>query len=272
MNLLAHALLAGEDPDAVVGNLIADFIRPADLDSLPPGVRRGVLLHRHIDGFTDRHPVVQRSIARIGGRWGWFSGILIDVYYDHILAAGWDRFHDQPLRAFVDGVHEVLTAQLADVPADAGQILRGFVAADRLASYASADGITDALARLSDRIAARLPKRAVRLEEAVPDLLGSHQELAEDFETFFPAVRPVRRRMAVNGAVVRTVGVPRSRTPDPTPKDGLRPYYMIPPDPFRGHVAGHVVEPELPPELADLPVVLTLVEELVHPGVRWRTC
>ena len=84
VNLLAHALLAGDSEESILGNLIADFVRPAEVERLSAAVRTGVTMHRHIDAFTDRHSVVQRSIARIGRDWGWFSGILIDVYYDHV--------------------------------------------------------------------------------------------------------------------------------------------------------------------------------------------
>jgi acyl carrier protein phosphodiesterase len=189
VNLLAHALLAGDDRENLVGNLIADFLRPADLEQLTPGVRQGVLQHRHIDGFTDRHPVVQRSIGRIGKRWGWFSGILIDVYYDHILARCWDQFHVLQLRAFVDRVHGIVTDTAEMIPDPAREVIRGFLLADRLMSYATADGIADSLARLSDRIAKRMPQRAVRLEEALPDLLRVHELLAEDFAVFFPHMK-----------------------------------------------------------------------------------
>ena len=90
-----------------------------------------------MDAFTDRHPVVQRSIARIGPTWGWFSGILIDVYYDHLLALDWDRYSDVPLRAFVDRAHGVIRDHAEFMPEPA----RGHAAAVRR------DGPADELRR-----------------------------------------------------------------------------------------------------------------------------
>ena len=57
MNLLAHLhLSAGLSAEETAGNVLADFL-PNDLVA-PPGIDRGITLHRKIDGFTDRHPLV----------------------------------------------------------------------------------------------------------------------------------------------------------------------------------------------------------------------
>ena len=189
MNLLAHAVLASPGDESLVGNLIADFVRPADVDQLSPGMRAGVMQHRRVDAFTDRHPDVQRSIRRVSARWGWFSGILIDMYYDHVLSVEWSAHVGGSRRAFIDGVHAVLLASASDMPAAAGEVMRGFVRDDRLASYADPAGLADALARLSDRIATRIPTRAVRLEQAMPELQAAHAELRADFGRFWPDLR-----------------------------------------------------------------------------------
>ena len=86
MNFLAHLHLADPDPGLMLGGIVADFARPPELAALPPEVQDGVRLHRMIDGFTDSHPVVRGSVARIAEKYHWFSGIVIDIYYDHILA------------------------------------------------------------------------------------------------------------------------------------------------------------------------------------------
>jgi acyl carrier protein phosphodiesterase len=188
MNFLAHLYLSADDPEAMIGNLVADFIKGPAIDSLPPGVRAGVRQHRAVDAFTDRHPVVMRSVARIGKTWGWFSGIIIDVYYDHILARDWGRYAEVPLRAFVDRAHGVIREHAEYMPEEARGYALRFVEADRMMSYAEVDGsgVEEALRRLSDRIAARMPRRAAPLHLAMPDLRAAHPELAADFQDFFP--------------------------------------------------------------------------------------
>lgn len=188
MNFLAHLYLSADDPEAMVGNLVADFVKGADVEKLPPGVQAGVRQHRTVDAFTDRHPAVMRSIARIGKTWGWFSGIIIDVYFDHVLARDWGRYAEEPLRSFVDRAHGIFRDHAAFMPEEARGYALRFVETDRMMSYAQADGsgVEEALRRLSDRIAVRIPKRAVPLHDAMPDLRAAHPALAADFHEFFP--------------------------------------------------------------------------------------
>jgi acyl carrier protein phosphodiesterase len=188
MNFLAHLYLSDDKPEAMVGNLVADFIKGPAIDLLSPGVQAGIRQHRTVDAFTDRHPVVMRSIARIGKTWGWFSGIIIDVYYDHILACDWVRYSDMTLREFVDRAHDVIRQHAGFMPEEARSYALRFVETDRMMSYAQPDGsgVEEALRRLSDRITARMPKRAVQLEAAMPELRNLHNDLAADFHEFFP--------------------------------------------------------------------------------------
>jgi acyl carrier protein phosphodiesterase len=186
VNFLAHLHLADGTPPSMVGGVIADFVRRPEVERLPTGVQEGVRLHRLIDAFTDRHPIVHRSIARLGGKFGWFSGILIDVYYDHILARDWPHYSSEPLREFADRAYSALEDLLPIVPEEVGGYVRGFIDDDRLVRYATPEGIAEALARISDRVALRMPRHAMRLETAMPDLLITDARLTTDFQTFYP--------------------------------------------------------------------------------------
>jgi acyl carrier protein phosphodiesterase len=186
MNYLAHLYLAEHTPESLIGNLVADFVKGSDLSHLTPGIQRGIRLHRRVDSFTDSHPVVQRSIARISAKWGWFSGILIDVYYDHILATTWEEWSSESLRAFVDRVHQQLAEHVDLSPAAGSEMIGKLIESDRLFSYQTSEGIHDALFWLSRRIRERMPKREIQLEQAVPDLIENTHALTEDFREFFP--------------------------------------------------------------------------------------
>lgn len=170
----------------MVGGIAADFVRGPDVAALPADVQDGVQLHRLIDGFTDRHPVVQRSVGRIAEKFGWFSGIVIDVYYDHILARDWGRYSAEPLAEFAARANAALESRLSVVPDESRPFLRGFIDENRLVQYATVEGIADTLARVSNRIARRIPSRAMRLETAMPDLIAQHDLIAADFHAFYP--------------------------------------------------------------------------------------
>lgn len=186
MNFLAHLHLADGAPGDMTGGVAADFVRNPDLHRLAPDVLRGVMLHRLIDGFTDRHPVTLRSISRVARAMGWYGGIVIDIYYDHILARDWPRYSSEPLAAFAARSYRVLEDGHGALPDDARDFIRKFVDEDRLNRYATLDGIEDTLARVSEVIAKRIPNRAMWLPDAMPLLIERDADLAADFRAFYP--------------------------------------------------------------------------------------
>jgi acyl carrier protein phosphodiesterase len=186
MNYLAHLYLADSTPESILGNLLADFVKGKDVQLLPAGIQRGIRMHRQVDSFTDRNPIVQRSITRISAKWGWFSGILIDVYYDHIFALNWNDYCGEPLRRFTSRINHCLRDNLPIVPQQFRELVGRMIESDRLFTYSTLEGIADTLLRLSARIRERIPRRNIGLESAMPDLQANHEALGKDFHDFFP--------------------------------------------------------------------------------------
>lgn len=186
MNFLAHLHLADPDPGLMLGGIVADFAKPPELAKLPPEVQDGVRLHRMIDAFTDSHAIVRGSVARISARFGWFSGIIMDIYYDHILARDWARYSLERLESFAARSYLMLEQLLPYAPGDGKDFICWMIEDNRLVQYATPQGIADTLARVSNRIAKRMPRNAVRLEEAMPLLTENDAQLAGDFHAFYP--------------------------------------------------------------------------------------
>jgi acyl carrier protein phosphodiesterase len=186
MNFLAHLHLADGRPGDMAGGVAADFVRNTDLPRLTPEVVRGVMLHRAIDGFTDRNPNTLRSIARIAKEMGWFAGIVIDIYYDHILAREWARYSAEPLPDFAARSYSVLEAHLPGLTDGATDFIRQFIDDDRLNQYGTLPGIEETLARVARVIAKRIPHRAMWLPDALPLLVARDADIAADFHAFYP--------------------------------------------------------------------------------------
>jgi acyl carrier protein phosphodiesterase len=201
LNFLAHLHLADPEPGLLLGGIAADFTRPADIAALPPEVQEGVRLHRLIDSFTDSHPIVRGSVARIADEYHWFSGIIIDIYYDHILAREWLRYSLETLDNFAVRMYGALEPLLAETPPEAAGFIRWMIDDNRLVRYSTRDGIEDTFARLSRRIATRMPRNAVRLDRAMPLLLAKDSLLAADFHAFYPELREfaARARLDISG-------------------------------------------------------------------------
>lgn len=172
MNFLAHALLAGDDPALAVGGIVGDWIKGPLPAGLPPDLARGVALHRAIDSHAETHPAFRRSRARVSPQRRRYSGVLVDIFYDHLLARDWALLHDQPLAEFCRTAYRRIAARQADLPAHAHFALDLMAVEDWLSSYARLEEIGDILARMSRR--ARQPN----------PMVGGEAEFSRDAEGF----------------------------------------------------------------------------------------
>lgn len=196
MNFLAHAVLAGDDPALIVGGVIGDWIKGPLPGRLPPDLARGVALHRAIDSHAEGNPAFQRSRNRVGGERRRYAGILVDIFYDHLLARDWLCHQPGALDAYCADVYRLIDGRLADLPEHAHHAMRLMAGENWLASYAELSGIADVLRRMSQR--ARQPNPLAGGEQAfVADAAG----FAEDFANWQADARQfVAQWIEVSGA------------------------------------------------------------------------
>ena len=197
VNWLAHAFLSKPDIEFRLGNLLADLVRGRDRAAMPAGFLEGVRHHQAIDAFTDSHPTVHRSRARIGGDFHHATGILVDVFYDHFLALDWERYSAESLEAFTARLYSDIRTGTVQFPEEARAALERMINEDRLGSYRRLDGIEASLRRVSLRLAARIG-RDLELERGVSELIANFEGLRGDFAEFFPQlVAHSRNRLKV---------------------------------------------------------------------------
>lgn len=151
MNFLAHALLAGDDPALIVGGVIGDWIKGSLPGELPDDLAKGVALHRAIDSFAESQPAFRRSRSRVSGFRRRYAGVLVDVFYDHLLARNWAAVHHRPLDEYCDAVYQSIKVRLDELPISSRPGLTLMAKEDWLTSYAQIEGIADVLARMSRR-------------------------------------------------------------------------------------------------------------------------
>jgi acyl carrier protein phosphodiesterase len=185
MNWLAHVFLAGPDADCRLGNLLADMLKGPARRRLRPGLLRGIACHQAVDAFTDYHPIFHRSKRRLGPDYERFAGILVDVFYDHILATSWPHYADRSLGDFTGEIYASFPAYQAELPGEVNAVLSRLAAEDWFGSYATLAGIEEVLARISRRLSRRL-NRAIAFEHAIATLTANREPLAADFHEFFP--------------------------------------------------------------------------------------
>ncbi|WP_295004232.1 ACP phosphodiesterase [uncultured Dechloromonas sp.] len=180
MNFLAHAVLAGDDPALIVGGVVGDWIKGPLPGLLPPDLARGVALHRAIDSHAETHPAFQRSRNRVAADRRRYAGVLVDIFYDHLLAREWARLRPTPLDSYCAAVYRHIDARLADLPEHARPAMQLMAREDWLSSYADLAGIADVLQRMARR--ARQPNPLAGGEQAFSaDAAG----FADDFGQWF---------------------------------------------------------------------------------------
>ncbi|MEM0898260.1 MAG: acyl carrier protein phosphodiesterase, partial [Verrucomicrobiota bacterium] len=112
-----------------------------------------------------------------------FAGIVVDVYYDHLLSIHWQRYMDTSREVFIDSCHAALLGSPALPDPQWRPFLERLVEENWLGSYASLKGIGITL----DRISQRSP-RVAPIAGSVVELEKNFASYEEDFLAFYPEV------------------------------------------------------------------------------------
>lgn len=178
MNFLAHALLAGEEPALIVGGVVGDWVKGPLPAGLPADLARGVALHRAIDSHAETHPAFCRSRNRVSPARRRYAGILVDIFYDHLLARDWP--YAAPLAETCRGIYAHLATWDERLPERARPAMALMACEDWLGSYAGLDGIADVLWRMSQRV-----RRPNPLAGGEAELIADAAGFAEDFAEWY---------------------------------------------------------------------------------------
>lgn len=181
MNHLAHAWLAMPDDDIVLGGLMADFLRGPVDPQLPHGVRIGIALHRAIDSYTDAHPDIVAARRLFEPPYRRYAGILIDVWFDHLLARNWALHACGSLASFSHQVDHLLAARDAELPPRMQDFARYMRQHALPGAYRDVRMIEQVFNGLSRRLSRDNP-----LANALPLVAERSWALGRCFARFFP--------------------------------------------------------------------------------------
>lgn len=184
MNFLGHLYLSGNDPLTITGNFMGDHVKGRDLSAWPEGIQRGLRLHRSIDTHTDEHPVQRTGRQRVRAHAGRYAGVVMDIFYDHLLARDWQRYHPEPLEQYTARMYALLNAHQDLMPAASREVLYWMQRGDWLNTYATIDGVARALEGMSRRVPAGAVMRGA--EKVLADHLETYRS---EFATFLPDLR-----------------------------------------------------------------------------------
>ena len=184
MNFLAHALLSPDDDAIRAGNVCADFIKGGISGIAHPGIAAGVVLHRAIDRFADRHPAFRACMTHVAEPRTRYARVIVDVFFDHCLARSWTRYSAVRFESFVERVCADLERHSDIIPVRDRDRFTRMVESRWLGIYATRTGI--------DRVFAGLARRARfahQLDEAAVDLDRHYPAIEVSFHVLMSALR-----------------------------------------------------------------------------------
>lgn len=184
MNFLAHAYLSFGQEEILVGNMISDFVKGKAQYSFSPGIRKGIILHRRIDEFTDSHHAIKEAKEYFRPFYRLYSAPIVDVVLDHYLANDATYFREGELKNFTQNVYQTLNKYSAQMPSRFLLAFTYMQAEDWLFNYQYKHGIIKSIKGLV--------RRAQFLEDSSKaiELFNEHySSLANCYHVFFEDVK-----------------------------------------------------------------------------------
>ncbi|PWK19586.1 acyl carrier protein phosphodiesterase [Xanthomarina spongicola] len=180
MNYLAHIYLSGDNNLITIGNFMADGIRGKKYKNYPPEIQIGILLHREIDTFTDAHPIVRQSTKRLHENYSHYSGVIVDILYDHFLAKNWANYSKVPLEIYTENFYKLINSNFEILPTRTQKMMPFMIANNWLLNYASIEGIQKVLTGMNRRT-----KYVSGMDKATIELKEYYHEFENEFTLFF---------------------------------------------------------------------------------------
>ena len=178
MNYLLHCWLGRTDRGLQAGGFLGDFIKGKLDDDIPPDLKRGLQLHRHIDVQSNRLPSMRSTYHRFGTELRRPAPILLDLMADHVFAKHWEEFGTGELGEFTQSCYEAIDR--FGVPVSARRFYEHMRRTDLLARYSQLEVVEDIMMRILKRL------RFTHMEQALSCRLRENElGFREDFETYF---------------------------------------------------------------------------------------
>jgi acyl carrier protein phosphodiesterase len=185
MNHLAHFFLAERSPEAATGAFLGDFVKGKISEkAFPPAMCVEIMIHRHVDAFTDTDANVQTGKNLFVKTRRRFAGIALDVGFDHFLAKNWNDYTSEDLHDFAAEIYQSLESNKTRFPMSFQTVLPRMIADDWLAAYTDFERVKFALERLSTRV-----RGGASLTEAASEIVVNFDFYEDLFKEFFPRLQ-----------------------------------------------------------------------------------
>ena len=190
MNYLAHLHIADHCNSNALGNLLGDFVKGNPDNQYDNDVVQGIRLHRFVDSYTDSHELVREARQLFAGKQRRFSGIALDMFWDHCLASNWQQYNDHGLRKFCEQQRVLVSREHdAELPERFTRVTAAMWQGRWMESYQDLENIEYALQRMSNR-----SPRMGELANCFSTLDKNYADLVKVFKAMYPDVLNAAQR------------------------------------------------------------------------------
>ncbi len=159
---------------------MADGIHGKHFNHFPVDIQKGILLHRAIDTFTDAHPVFRQSTKRLHAKYHHYSGVIVDIFYDHFLAKNWSTYSDERLEDYSERFYQSLRDNYSILTPRTQGLMPYMINHNWLVSYQTIEGIGVILAKMDTRM-----KYESNMRFSITELELFYSEFENEFTVFF---------------------------------------------------------------------------------------
>ncbi len=181
MNHLVNLYLSRNLGEKMLGCLIGEIVRTSNFDKYTQGIIDGIELNKKIAQFVKDHPVYERSKEKLNPKYSKHASKIIDIFYDHFLAANWSKYSNDTLESFAKDSYRFIEENHGILPYKLRKLTSVMVHNNWLVNYASVQGIHSFMREITRRDTFQ-----TNLEYSLEDLINQYNDFKADFEEIFP--------------------------------------------------------------------------------------
>lgn len=183
MNFLAHCYLSCSDEDLLIGNLLADFLKPREYELFSAGINRGIQLHRLIDEYTDVHESSIQLKEILRDKHGKYAPVVVDLVWDYYLSRNWHLYSGDTIEDFSAMVYQTIDSHIDSFPFRLQRRFKNMIHHDFLSAYNGLARSQSSLAWMDRRAAF-----ASSFVDAIDDIQANDALINRMFMKFFPEI------------------------------------------------------------------------------------
>ena len=176
MNFLAHSLISLEidekaNKKTLYGNFAGDFYKGrVNKIELPEELKEGIVLHRMIDGISDRNETFLSDL--LTEKFGIFKGIVSDMFIDHFLSQNFNRLFNENINNIEKKILYNISENQKVFPKNCVGTFKWINSEKVMSNYKNIDFLERAFYGIAQRV-----RKGEILKSAV-------QELKKDYKSF----------------------------------------------------------------------------------------